>query len=180
MFIKEVSLDVKNIFALFFTFIYYFYFCQNVEIKGVPRIENFKPTNFKNAGKIWQISAAKDGILYLAADHGLLEFDGKKWTLFKGSKGFTRSLLVINDSLIYTGSDTDFGVWKKDGLNQFQYRSLYPKQTKNTNEIEEFWSVYKNLNQILFVSHDNIYISKKDKISAPTKFYGSFESQNKL
>jgi ligand-binding sensor domain-containing protein/DNA-binding CsgD family transcriptional regulator len=183
LFIKEVSLDVKKLFAFFFTLFYYFYFCQNVEVKGVPRIENFKPANFKNAGKIWQISAAKNGILYLAADHGLLEFDGKKWTLFKGSKGFTRSLFVANDSLIYTGSDTDFGVWKKNNLNQFQYQSLYPKQTQNTNEIEEFWGVYKNLNETTFVSHDNIYILKKGtikEISAPTKWYGSFESQNKI
>lgn len=174
---------MKKFFTFFLIIISNFYFSQNVEVKGVPRIENFKPVTFKNAGKIWQISAAKNGILYFAADHGLLEFDGKTWNLFKGSKGFTRSLIVENDSLIYTGSDTDFGVWKKDRLHQFQYQSLYPKEIKKNNAIEEFWGVYKHKDEIIFVSHENIYMLTKGKItpiSAPSKLYGSFQSQGKI
>lgn len=172
---------MNKIILLCFIFFKTVLFAQILQVKGVPRIENFTPNQYKNAGKIWDINSAKNGILYFAADQGLLEFDGKKWQLFKGSKGFTRSLLVQNDSLIYTGSDVDFGVWKKDKLNKFNYRSLYPKKTKTVNEYEEFWGVYKNADQTIFASHENIYILKKGKltlIKAPTKFYTNFESDH--
>lgn len=174
---------MKKIIFLLLNFFSVILFAQNLEVKGVPRIQNFSPIQYKNAGKIWEINSAKNGIQYFAADQGLLEFDGKKWRLYKGSKGFTRSLLVKNDSLIYTGSDVDFGVWKRDKLNNFNYRSLYPKKNKSVKEYEEFWDVYNYLDQFIFVSHENIYILKNNKlnvIKAPTKFFTSFQDGNKI
>jgi AraC family chitin signaling transcriptional activator len=174
---------VKKIIVLFFSFFSLILFAQNLQVKGVPRIENFSPNQYKNAGKIWDINSAKNGVLYFAADQGLLEFDGKKWQLFKGSKGFTRSLFVVNDSLIYTGSDVDFGIWKRDKFNKFNYQSLYPKKTKTVDEYEEFWGVYTNSGQTIFASHENIYLLKNEKLSiikAPTKFFKSFEDEKKL
>ncbi|SFI14806.1 helix-turn-helix and ligand-binding sensor domain-containing protein [Halpernia frigidisoli] len=174
---------MKKLILLSIIFLSTFVHAQSIEVKGVPLIENFVPAQYKNAGKIWDINSAKNGILYFAADLGLLEFDGKKWQLFKGSKGFTRSLLVENDSTIYTGSDVDFGIWKKDKFNRFNYRSLYSKKNKSANEYEEFWGVYKSSDQIIFASHENIYIQKNSKLSlikAPSKFYASFEDAGKI
>lgn len=174
---------MKKSIILFLSCCNFLLFGQNIEVKGVPKIENFAPVQYKNAGKIWDINSAKNGILYFAADQGLAEFDGKNWQIYKGSKGFTRSLLVANDSLIYTGSDVDFGVWKRDAYKKFKYQSLYPKKAKTAKEYEEFWGVYKNANTLFFVSHENIYSLKNNKlqlIPAPTKFYKSFESNHKL
>lgn len=86
-------------------------FAQPVPEKGVPLLQSFTPSQYLHKGKIWDIGSAPNGIVYMAADKGLLEFDGKTWNSFTGSDGFTRSLLVDNDSTIYTGSDLDFGVW---------------------------------------------------------------------
>ena len=173
---KKTSLFLFSLFS-------FILFAQNLDVKGVPFIKNFTPSNYKSAGKIWDVSSAKNGILYFAADQGLLEFDGKNWQIYKGSKGLTRSLLVVNDSIIYTGSDVDFGVWKRDHFNKFNYKSLYPKKTKTVNEYEEFWGVYKNPSEIVFASHENIYILKSGKlkvITAPTKFFTSFKDEGKL
>lgn len=158
-------------------------YAQNFPEKGVPWLENFSPNSYGNTGKIWQTQAAKNGILYMASDNGLLEYDGETWNHFKGSKGFTRSILVESDSLIYTGSDLDFGVWKRNKFLQFRYTSLYPFKKDAADANEEFWGVYKVKDNIVFISFNNIYVYKNKqltKIAAPFRFTGSFFSNGKI
>lgn len=116
-------------------------------------------------------------MVYMAADKGLLEYDGKTWNSFEGSDGFTRSVQVVNDSLIFTGSDLDFGIWRKNKFQGFEYSSLYPFQEVVQEITEEFWDVYQLNNNIIFVSSLNIYLYKNGqlvKIPAPSQFTGSF------
>jgi DNA-binding CsgD family transcriptional regulator len=135
--------------------------------KGVPQIKNFNPASYLNKGKVWDIDISENGMVYMAADRGLLEYDGVKWNCYKGSKGVVRSLLVASDSVIYTGSDLDFGVWKKQSKGEINYTSLYPFKDDVQDIIEEFWNLYKLDDLIIFVSSKNIYILKNNQI---TKF----------
>lgn len=151
--------------------------------KGVPAIESFVPDQFFNFGKIWDIGSSPSGMVYMAADKGLLEFDGSTWIPFTGSKGFTRSLMVVNDSLIFSGSDLDFGVWKKNKFQFFEYTSLYPFREELIEVGEEFWDVHPLGENVVFVSFQNLYICKDQqtiKISAPYRFSGSFQAGEML
>ncbi len=150
---------------------------QKFPEKGVPLLHNFTPAQYLHKGKIWAIESAPNGIIFMAADKGLLEYDGKTWKSYIGSDGFTRSLAVVNDSVIYTGSDLDFGVWKKNKYGDFDYQSLYAFKEELTEFNEEFWKIYLWGDNILFVSAYNIYIYKNQqitRIAAPNKFAGSF------
>ncbi len=152
---------------------------QEIPGKGVPLLENYPPSQYLNHGKIWDIASAPNGILYLAGDAGLLEFDGHAWSAYKGSDGFMRSLLVVNDSVIYSGSDLDFGIWKRTVLNQWEYTSLYPFNKDPNEENEEFWDVRQIGGKVIFVSFSNLYIYKNGqltKIAAPNRFSGSFHA----
>ncbi len=158
-------------------------FAQALPEKGVPLLQNFTPGQYDNKGKIWDIHAAPNGIVYMAADKGLLEFDGKNWNSFKGSKGFTRSVLVLNDSLIYTGSDLDFGVWRRNNYQQFEYTSLYPFQEVVQEVNEEFWGIHRLKEDIIFASSQNIYVHKGQqlvRIAAPNRFAKSFSVNGAL
>lgn len=129
------------------------------------------------------MNSAPNGIVYFAADGGLIEYDGKTWNSFKGSNGFTRSINVVNDSLIYTGSDLDFGVWKRNDYRVFEYISLYPFREDAFDINEEFWQIHQLEDAILFVSSRNIYIYRNEqlvKIAAPSSFSGSFKVNNQV
>lgn len=152
-------------------------FAQEVPHRGVPYLDVFMPEQYDNAGKIWEIQSNDQKILFLASDKGLLEFDGSKWKRYKGSKGFTRSLLVVNDSLIYTGSDLDFGKWERNAFLEYEYTSLYPFKENAGRITEEFWGVHQIMHLVIFVSFNNIYVYKNEhltKISAPFRFSGSY------
>ncbi|PWN06225.1 helix-turn-helix and ligand-binding sensor domain-containing protein [Rhodohalobacter mucosus] len=150
---------------------------QQLPEKGVPELKSYTPSEYKNSGKIWDIDSASNGIVYMAADKGLLEYDGKNWKIYEGSSGFTRSVNVVSDSLIYTGSDLDFGVWQKNVYQDFEYRSLYPFREDLAEISEEFWEIHRVGENILFVSDFNIYAYRDDaltKIAAPEEFVGSY------
>ncbi len=152
-------------------------YAQKLPDKGMPLLENHMPAAYHNKGKVWDIQSAGNGITYMAADQGLLEYDGTSWNAFRGSAGNTRSLLIRNDSVIYTGSDLDFGVWKRNKHLAFEYTSLYPFQQELAALNEEFWDIHQVDDYILFVSAQNIYIYSNDqftKISAPSGFVGSY------
>lgn len=156
---------------------------QILSEKGMPELRNFAPNEYGNIGKVWGIQSDDNGIIYMSADGGLVEYDGQVWKRFKGSSGFTRSILVVNDSTIYTGSDLDFGVWRRDELNDMRYTSLYPFKEESFQEGEEFWQVYNLGVSIVFVSFHNFYLYKNEqliKIAAPSRFTGSFKVNQEL
>lgn len=156
---------------------------QDIPSKGVPALRNFMPSEYDNKGKVWSIDSAPNGLVYMASDNGLLEYDGKKWKNFEGSDGITRSVYVKSDSIIFTGSDLDFGIWKKDGYQNFNYTSLYPFK-EELNEINEgFWEIHSLDENIIFISSYNIYVFKDDnltKLPAPDKINNSFQVGNDL
>jgi ligand-binding sensor domain-containing protein len=152
-------------------------FAQELPEKGVPELRAYTPPEYNNQGKIWDIDSAPNGIVYMAANKGLVEYDGKVWRNYKGSAGFTRSIYVESDSLIYTGSDLDFGVWEMNEYREFEYTSLYPFREELAEIAEEFWEIYPMGESVLFVSETNIYVYRNNsltKISAPEQFSGSY------
>lgn len=184
---------VKNcIFGFLMNSKFYFYFllfifslseAQEIPEKGIPFVRTYLPEEYGNHGKIWDISAAKNGLVYMASENGLLEFDGKKWNKYRDYKGFTRSLFIANDSTIYVGADMDFGVWKRNKYRKFDYQSFYPFKTKIGGVNEEFWGTYWFKNQVVFVSHQNLYRvlhHKITKIAAPIRFFDSFQVGKRL
>lgn len=154
-----------------------------VSEKGVPRMVSFTTSDYLNAGKVWDIDSAPNGIVYMAADKGLLEFDGREWRRFRGSDGFLRSVLVKSDSLLYTGSDLDFGRWVMDETGDWRYTSLYPFRDELAALAEEFWGVYEQNGYLYFVSASNLYVYRNQnltKIAAPSRFSGSFFFEDAL
>lgn len=182
MYIFEYLMKFRLIFYCLL-FIFSFSGAQQIPEKGIPLVRNYLPEEYGNHGKIWDISSAKNGLVYLASENGLLEFDGKKWSKYRDYKGYTRSLFIANDSTIYVGADMDFGVWKKNKFRKFDYQSLYPFKTKIGGVNEEFWGTYRYQNQIVFVSHQNLYRyedHKITKIPAPERFFNSFQEGGRV
>lgn len=174
---------LKHFFVYFLLFLSFFSNAQSILEKGMPFVQNYLPESYGNHGKIWDIKSAKNGMIYMASEDGLLEFDGKTWGHFKSYRGYTRSLYVADDSTIYAGADMDFGVWKKNKFRKFSFTSLYPFRKKIGGVNEEFWGTYQIKNQMVFVSHQNIYIrseKKLTKFSAKSRFSNSFFVNGRL
>ncbi len=155
---------------------------QEISSFGNPYLENLSFDNTSIYPKFWEIKFAPNGIMYAVNEDGLIEWDGLSFESYEGSEGITRSLYIENDSLIYSGSDVDFGVWKKND-NAFHYESLYPLSKGEVNKIEEFWNTYKIRDQVIFQSAHNLYVYQNEiltKIPAPYRFEGSNQLEDQL
>lgn len=181
-----ISIKLKRILRIF---IYLITICitpflnsQQIITKGVPYIMNYKNQLDKLYSHTWAIDEAPNKIIYFVNDKGLLSFDGLSWKQFKGSNGITRSIKIVNDKLIYTGSDNDFGEWKLNDKNEFVYTSLYQK-IKNIKSIEEFWNVYSIDEGVVFQSFNNLYLYQNGSftiIKAPQRFITGYQTKSSI
>lgn len=156
---------------------------QYIPQKGVPLLKGFTPAEYDHRGKIWDIDTAPNGMVYMASDKGLLEYDGDSWRHYSGSEGITRAVVVVSDSIIYTGSDLDFGVWKRNRYSEFEYTSLYPFKEDLSDINEEFWNVHVVDNTPFFISENNIYVYEDQnltKIPAPNRILESFQLETQI
>jgi DNA-binding CsgD family transcriptional regulator len=124
----------------------------------LPPIQNFAPPEYHGENQNWDISQAKDKVIYIANSKGLLAYNGANWMLFPvPNESIIRAVHVVDD-VVYTGSYMEFGYWLKDDYGMLQYTSLSQKWEGNLLPDEEFWNILDMENYIVFQSLSRIYI----------------------
>ncbi|WP_243739352.1 helix-turn-helix and ligand-binding sensor domain-containing protein [Flavicella sediminum] len=142
-----------SIFTLLFI-----YTCINLVAQEIPPIQNFTSNLYKAENQNWAITQTEDKHIIVANNKGLLEYDGARWNLSPSpNNSIIRSVYSI-DSLIYSGSNKEFGVWQKNKFGLLKYTSLSHKIESKLLEDEEFWNILKFEHWILFQSLNRIYI----------------------
>lgn len=140
---------------------------------GLPFINNYSPDQYKGGIQNWQINQDKRGIIYIANNFGLLEFDGTEWynhPVRNGTK--LRTIGIESNGRIYTGSQGDFGYFFPDGSGHFQYTSLADSLSVELRNIDETWKIFLNEGKVYFCTFSNIYIYEEGKIhTVKTKLY---------
>ena len=116
-------------------------------------ISNHIPVDNQN----WGISQNQDnGYIYFANSEGLIEFNGISSKLFiLPFRQTVRSVHVIQDGTIFTGSFEEFGYWKYNQEGNLLYSSLSTKVKIEKND--EIWKIYEDKGIIYFQSFTTIY-----------------------
>lgn len=139
--------------CLFFTFM--------VDAQERPPIKVFTPKIYGAENQNWSIAQSHEDYIYVANNKGLLEFNGAEWRSYASpNETIIRSVRVIDD-LIYTGCNKEFGFWKRNEFGVLCYTSLSQILQIEFLEEEEFWSIIKLGDYILFQSLNRIYIYNK-------------------
>tara|TARA_R110000868_G_scaffold100301_5_gene275904 strand:- start:1486 stop:4275 length:2790 start_codon:yes stop_codon:yes gene_type:complete len=148
-------MKIKHIIFLIFALTFGFLSAQYT-----PYFQNFSLSEYNAGNQNWGVSRSENGLLYVANNNGLLEYDGLKWDFFElPNKTTIRSVLALKDS-IYTGSYEEFGYWKKNAKGTLVYNSLSDSIKKEISPNEEIWQIVPFKDGIVFRSFLNIYIYK--------------------
>ncbi len=136
-------------------------FAQSV-ISGFPFVRTF-PTIEYNAGiQNWSITQDQRGILYVANNFGLLQFDGVRWETFRVKNGTkVRSVAIDASGRIYVGCQADFGYFFPDDSGLLQYTSLADSLSPEFRDFDEAWSIYIDGDKTYFCTFSRIYIYQK-------------------
>lgn len=123
----------------------------------VPFFQNYSLSEYHAGNQNWGISRADNGMLYVANNNGLLQYDGIAWDFVElPNKTTIRSVLAYKD-LIFTGSYEEFGYWKKDSKGKLIYTSLSQSIKGKISPNEEIWQIFYFHDAIVFRSFQNLY-----------------------
>ncbi|NCC09092.1 MAG: hypothetical protein EOM31_01060 [Bacteroidia bacterium] len=123
-----------------------------------PCVQNFTKGTYPGGSQNWGVVQGADGVIYVANNSGLLEYDGKRWRLHTlPSKGRIRSLFADRDGRLYSGSFEEFGYWDKNEYGHLTYHSLSEKLHQFNFHNDEIWSIVKLGTQIYFQSFSSYF-----------------------
>jgi DNA-binding CsgD family transcriptional regulator len=126
---------------------------------GLPITRNFQPMEYHAGIQNWYITQNKQGLVYIANNFGLLEFDGSQWQIYGARNGTkVRSVAVDGRGRIYVGTQGDFGYFFPDLGGQLQYVSLADSLPTAVRNFDEAWSIYIDQDKVYFCTFSNIYV----------------------
>lgn len=126
---------------------------------GLPFIRNFTPVEYRAGIQNWYIAQDKRGVIFIANNYGLLEYDGSEWETYRVSNGSKmRSLAHDTDGRIYVGCQGDFGYFFPNEQGKLTYTSLADSLPNNYRNFDETWSVFIDEGRIYFCTFTRIYV----------------------
>jgi ligand-binding sensor domain-containing protein/DNA-binding CsgD family transcriptional regulator len=132
---------------------------QTIAQIGLPLVKNYTPDEYKGGIQNWQITQDERGVIYVANNFGLLQYDGNDWKSYP-IQGISklRCIAYKSSGRIYTGSQGDFGYFEPDSLGSLIYRSLKSSIPIPYQNIGETWKTYVLNDNVYFCTFDHIYI----------------------
>jgi ligand-binding sensor domain-containing protein/DNA-binding CsgD family transcriptional regulator len=135
-------------------------------LAGVPSVRNFSTQNYGGGIQNWDIAQDKRGLVYIANNFGLLEFDGSRWQIYRVKNGSKMRSVAIDDTgKIFVGCQGDFGYFFPDGQGQLQYVSLADSLPDQYRNFDETWNVFLDEGKVYFCTFSNIFIFEHEKFS---------------
>lgn len=93
-----------------------------VESGGFKFFKNFTPKEYDHAAQNWGMAQAKNGMIYVANNGGVLEYDGVNWrVIYVGENMTARSLAIAEDGTVYVGGKNEIGYLEPDQKGKLQY-----------------------------------------------------------
>ncbi|MGB3465099.1 MAG: triple tyrosine motif-containing protein [Cyclobacteriaceae bacterium] len=154
------------------------------ERMGFPMIKNFDSDEYLGGIQNWQIVQNDDGIIHVANNMGLLQYDGNNWRVFSiDDITRLRSIAISADGIIYAGCQGDFGYIIPDSAGVLNYHSLKALVPDQYSSFTETWKTYVIDGKVYFCTFENIYVydgSSIEVITHTAKLDVSFFTGNKL
>jgi ligand-binding sensor domain-containing protein/DNA-binding CsgD family transcriptional regulator len=128
-------------------------------VSGLPYVRNFHTLEYKAGIQNLDIVQDKRGLIYVANNFGLLEYDGDQWQIYYVKNATkVRSIAIDARGRIYTGCQGDFGYFFPNKNGQLVYTSLADSLPQPHTKIDETWSVYIDNDRVYFCTFSTVYI----------------------
>jgi ligand-binding sensor domain-containing protein len=132
----------------------------------MPFIRNFSTQEYQAGIQNWHIAQDVSGIVYVANNFGLLEYDGSNWEVYQAINGSKmRSLAIDPSGKIFVGCQGEFGYFYPDTTGNLIYTSLADSLPTAFRNFDETWNLFLDGDKKYFCTFSNIYIYDQDHIS---------------
>lgn len=121
-----------------------------------PLVRNWSTANQDAGRQNWDIVQDEDGVIYLANQECLLEFDGFTWRrIMLPGKANVRSVAIAPSGDIYVGSYKQFGYFTKEKTEYHSISALLNPEHLSDSDI---WTIIFLNDKVYFQSFGAIYV----------------------
>jgi len=125
---------------------------------GKPFIQNYLPAKYQGEAQVWASTRDNNGILYIANNENVIQYNGKKWqTILVKKNEAVRSLDVSKSGTVYVGALGDFGYLKPDSIGQMKYVSLINLLDSTDKDFSDVWNTYTTDNAVYFSANEALF-----------------------
>ena len=154
---------MKNVFLAFLLLFSIFYDSHSQEEKrmptgSIPLLKHFESTDYHGGIQNWSMDQNSLGILYVANNNGLLEFDGNQWILYDVPLCTKlRAVKVDQQNKVFVGGQGQIGYFDmaESGLT---FTSLLDLLPPNYQAISEVWKIIEHDDKIFFNTESQIFV----------------------
>jgi ligand-binding sensor domain-containing protein/DNA-binding CsgD family transcriptional regulator len=125
---------------------------------GLPEVINYNKNIYQAGLQNWGFKQAKNGILYVANNEGLMSFDGKYWNINPlPNKTIVRSLEMDSEGKIYVGGQDEIGFFTPNIYGKLSYNSLLEKIPTQDRKFEDVWEIIQYKKDIFFRTFSKLF-----------------------
>ena len=151
---------------------------------GIRYIRNYSRKEYKNHSQNWAVLQDKRGVIYVANQGGLLEFDGVSWREILVPNISVRSLAMDDKGTIYVGGINEIGFLATDSKGRLRYVSFMAHLDKKYRNFSTVYRTHTTKEGIYFCTSKFLFLwdFKKIicKVKADTSFAAPFLCKGKL
>ncbi|MCU0288432.1 MAG: hypothetical protein MUF15_18805, partial [Acidobacteria bacterium] len=152
---------------------------QDARDSGFKYFKNYSYKEYDHQPQNWGMVQAPDGIIYVANQGGVLEYDGVTWRVIDVPNYNVLSIAIDKQGTIYIGGKNEIGFLAPDSKGKLLYTSLRPFLPGKQIEFGEVWKTYASEKGIYFHTSKRLFRwdsqKKIMKVWEPQKkFYYSF------
>ncbi|WP_291789245.1 two-component regulator propeller domain-containing protein [Cecembia sp.] len=126
---------------------------------GLPFSKYFSSKEYQGGIQNYAISQNQNGLIYVANNFGLLEYDGSNWDRYAiPNSTKIRDIFLESNGRIYIAGQGQLGYFRPNEQGFLEFISWLPKLPLNYQNIEEVWKVFKIYQNYIFCSFKAIFI----------------------
>jgi signal transduction histidine kinase/DNA-binding NarL/FixJ family response regulator len=153
--------------------------------RGFSFIRNYSREEYGQQSQNWSVAQDRRGVIYVANNGGVLEYDGVDWRRIRVPHSYVYSLAVDESGRIFVGGKDEFGYLDPDEKGELKYISLLPHLDKPLTDSFKVRKLYAAADGVYFRSIPYLIRRHKDRLTmvdpAPgKKFNASFLCDGKL
>jgi DNA-binding response OmpR family regulator/signal transduction histidine kinase len=146
---------------------------------------NYYPKDYINQPQNWCILQDKRGIIYVANQGAVMEFDGVSWREIPVPNKSVRSLAMDDKGIIYVGGINEIGFLAPDAIGKLCYESLLDFLDDDKRNFSLVWQTHSTTEGIYFRTSKFLFhwnqASKQFKVwEAKYRFNSSFVCEGKF
>lgn len=119
------------------------WFCVgDMDAQGLPFVQHFSKEVYRGGTQNWDFVQDEDGILYVANNEGLGEYDGETWEIHPVSnRTIVRSATLGATGKVFVGAQGECGFFAADERGALTYTSFQKELQVLKKKPEDFWRV---------------------------------------